>query len=92
MKIPKQLKIGGIMYKVIIAENWFEDEGADGETFYDDKNGNTIYIRKSLTQEAKEVTLIHESLHAMNSVMNHEFLDSLAEQLYQMLQDNKLLK
>lgn len=92
MEIPKELKIGGITYQIILSNKWYEDNGADGETFYDNENGNAIYIRESLTQEAKEVTLIHESLHAMNSTINHEFLDSLSEQIYQLLKDNKLLR
>lgn len=92
MKIPSKVKVGGIWYKVIIAEHWFEHESADGETFYDNVNGNTIYIRKSLSQEAKEVTFLHEVIHCMNATINHEFIDSFAEQMYQFLSDNKLLK
>lgn len=92
MEIPQQIKIGGILYKVIIANGWFDDEGADGETFYDQQNGNTIYIRECLSQEAKEVTFIHEILHCCNTTMNHEFLDSLAEQLYQVFKDSNLFR
>lgn len=92
MIIPEKVKIGGITYKVILTEEWYEHDYADGETFYDKHRGNIIYIRSSLTKEAQEVTLIHEAIHAMNSTMNHEFLDSLSEQLYQFLSDNELLK
>lgn len=92
MKIAKVLKIGGIKYKVIEAEEWLDRNGADGETFYDKRIGNVIYIYSGLTQQAKEVTLIHEILHCLNSTLNHEFLDSLAEQLYQVFNDNKLLR
>lgn len=92
MKIPKQLKIGGTTYKVIVVEDWFGRDDADGQMFNDVDMGNCIYIASHLTDEAKAVTLIHEALHCMNSTMNHEFLDSLAEQLYQMFSDNGLLK
>lgn len=92
MEIPKNLKIGAINYQVIVTNEWFEHENADGETFYDQKNGNTIYIRESLTQEAKEVTLIHEILHCCNTTMNHEFLDSLSEQIYQVFKDNDIIR
>lgn len=92
MIIPEKIKIGAIWYQVIIAKDWTARDGADGETFYDIDHGNVIYIFSELSQEAKEVTLLHETLHAMNSVINHEFLDSFSEQLYQFLVENELLK
>lgn len=94
MVIPKQVKIGGVTYKVILAEEWPGRKAGDhdGECFYDRSNGNVIYIGSELTQEAQEITFIHEALHCINSTMDHEFLDSLAEQLYQFLSDNKLLQ
>lgn len=92
MKIPKTIKIGGIVYKVIITDYWHDRGGADGEQFNTKKQGNVIYIGKDLSKEAQEVTFIHEAIHAMNTTMNHEFLDSLSEQIYQFLVDNNLLK
>jgi Zn-dependent peptidase ImmA (M78 family) len=92
MIIPSQVKIGGITYKVYIQNEWFECEGADGETFYNQKQGNCIYIKEDLSDESKIITLIHEALHCMNSTIDHECLDSLSEQLYQFLKDNDLLK
>ena len=92
MKIPAKVKIGGVLYDVIHANEWHESNDADGETFYNKKQGNKIYIRDELSDEAKGITFIHEALHAMNRTMNHEFLDSLSEQLYQFLSDNDLLK
>lgn len=93
MKIPKSVKIGGVTFKVIEAEEWSGNDGeTDGQIFYDKKRGNVIYIDSTMTQEAKEATLIHEALHAMNATMSHEFLDSLSNQMYQFLKDNRLLK
>lgn len=51
-----------------------------------------IWLRKGMPQEATEATLIHEAMHLMNTTMRHSTLDSLAEQIYQMLKDNKFLK
>jgi Zn-dependent peptidase ImmA (M78 family) len=51
-----------------------------------------IYIGAELTDEAQVVTLIHEILHVCNATMDHEFLDSLAEQLGQVFIENNLLK
>lgn len=90
-KIPKKVKIGGVWYAVKIVRDWQDSDGADGETFCTKERGNTIMIRADLTDEAKMITLIHEALHNMNSTMNHEFLDSLAEQFYQFLTDNKFV-
>lgn len=91
MRIPNKLKIGGHIVKVEIANLRPE---LDGE-FNGDKN--IISISKSIPQSRKEATLIHEILHAMNATLGetstgHIFLDSLSEQLYQVLKDNHLLK
>lgn len=94
MIIPNSVKIGGITYKVVVAETWpgRQEGDHDGEAFYSKAMGNVIYIGAELSQEAQEVTFIHEALHCINATMDHEFLDSLAEQLYQFLADNNLLK
>lgn len=92
LEIPKSVKIGGINYEVRIADEWPDHDCSDGEVFNDTKVGNVIYIRATLSDEAKIITLIHEGMHAMNSTINHEFLDSFAEQIYQFLSDNNLLK
>lgn len=92
MKIPSKIKIGATWYKIIIAEEWLGGGDADGQTFTCKPQGNVIYIKESLTPEAKGVTLWHEILHCLNTSMNHEFLDSLAEQLYSVFTENKLLK
>lgn len=91
MKIPGTVKIGGTKFKVIIADEWKGRDGYDGECVIEKKRGNVIYIGADLSKEAQEITFIHEALHAMNSTMDHEFLDSLAEQMYQFLSDNKFL-
>lgn len=92
MEIPKSVKIGGIIYEVRVTNEWPNHDFDDGEMFNDSKMGNVIFIREDLSHEAQIITLLHEALHGMNSTMNHEFLDSLSEQLYQFLFDNKLLK
>jgi hypothetical protein len=91
MIIPKKVKIGGSTFKVMIVPTWEDREGCDGECVYSAELGNVIYIGSDLSQEAREITFIHEALHAMNSTINHEFLDSFAEQIYQFLHDNKLI-
>lgn len=90
MKIPNKLKIGGHNYKVIQTS----DLDNMGETHY---KKCKILIDNTMTQSQKEATLIHEALHAMNTTlggqqMSHALLDSLSEQMYQFLSENKLLK
>jgi Zn-dependent peptidase ImmA (M78 family) len=92
MTIPLEVKIGAITYQVFILDDWMGRDGDDGECTYDKKRGHCIFIGADLSQPAQEITFIHESLHAMNSTINHEFLDSLSEQLYAFLKENDLLK
>lgn len=92
MIIPSTVKIGAMVYKVIVAQDWPGRDACDGELLYDAKKGNLLYIGADLSQQAKEITFIHEALHAMNSTIDHEFLDSFSEQLYQFLYDNHLLR
>lgn len=90
MTIPKKVKIGGIVYAVKVTDDWLDRGEADGQVIYDQDRGNVIYIGDWLSPEAQAVTFIHEALHCMNSTMDHAFLDSLSEQLYQFLKDNQI--
>lgn len=90
MKIPKKLKIGGHTVTVDISHVL---PGLNGESI---TRTNTINICKTITQSQKESTLIHEIIHFLNvtlddSTLGHALLDSFAEQLYQVLSDNKLI-
>ena len=84
MKIPNRLKIGAHIYTVIVT---------DLETKYGlhDCSSATITIDASLPDSRKGSTLLHEVLHALNSELDHALLDSLSEQIYQVLSDNDLL-
>ena len=90
MKIPSKLLIGGTTFDVRIVDEWPDGTDVDGECVYSRKIGNVLFIKDSLSDDAQAITMIHESLHAMNSTMNHEFLDSLAQQIYAYLKLNKL--
>ena len=88
MKIPKQLKIGGHVYKVVLKKGPISD--SDEQGYVDDEKGE-IVLRSNVPKSHLETSLIHEILHCLNSVMNHELIDSLSEQIYQVFKDNKLL-
>lgn len=87
MIIPDKLKIGGHWIDIKYAEKL--DDNADGEF---DSETATITLKASLSQSHKEATLFHEIFHGLNSVIDHTLLDSLAEQFYQVLSDNHMLK
>lgn len=90
MKIPKQLKIGGHVIKIV------RDLELPGENGNADTEKNQINICKNLPQSQKESTLIHEIFHFLNTTMDgdigHMLMDSLSEQFYQVLKDNKMLR
>lgn len=88
----KTLKIGGHTFELII-KSLGDNSPIIGET---DFNKRTITIDGETSLSYKESTLIHEFIHASNTTLDgneigHIFLDSLAEQLYQILSDNGLL-
>lgn len=89
-KFPSQLKIGGHVIK--IEQCVLKD--LNGES---DFAKNTIRISKELPRSQQEATLVHEIIHFLNTSIDerdygHALLDSLSEQLYQVLKDNDLLK
>lgn len=91
MRIPKKLKIGGHTYTVKF------DPERDNLGYCDSVN-NIININKKAVQTQQEATLIHEIFHAINTTFDsghnfsHSLLDSLSEQFYQVLKENKLLR
>lgn len=91
MIIPRRLKIGGHLVTVVFAK-------LKGDIAGDaDYGTGQIRLHRDLSQSQKEATLIHEIIHILNSTvssteMGHIFQDSFAEQLYQVLKQNNLLK
>jgi hypothetical protein len=88
--MPKKLKIGSHTWQVVVRKLEEDDLGST------DWNTLTISISSSLPPSLQKSALIHEIFHACNSTlgstdMGHALLDSLAEQITQVLVDNKLL-
>lgn len=88
MKFPKSLKIGGHTVKLRFVDKMEGEhpQAAGGWT----ESQNLIEIRKSQEPSQKEVTLIHELLHAINYNLTEEQVEYLSQALYQVLKDNKL--
>lgn len=86
-KLPTKLKIGA--HTVTVTVKAMENCGEWDET------KSEISIGSHLPKERMESTLIHEIIHVFNTTLSetregHILQDSLAEQLYQVLKDNKL--
>lgn len=87
-KIPSRVKIGGHWIDVVFEHLENQNANFDWEL-------NRITISDRLTPDNAESAFIHECLHAMNSSwgdgdFGHALLDSLAEQIYQLLSDNDI--
>ena len=85
MKLPKSIKIGGIVYKVGIVPM-----GDDlGQT---DFRTSEIRISKDLNDNQKLASFIHEAIHCVNTQLTEEQVDYLALSINQIIVDNKLFK
>lgn len=90
MKIPNQVKIGAHIYKIkIVNENSDLELENNGRV---DKVKGLITLDGTLMPTELSGTFLHEILHVINNELDHALLDSLSQQLLQVLEDNKLLK
>ncbi len=88
MKWPTSLKIGAHDIEVVYSDSHLAEPDFLGETRYHE---GKIYIREDLPDSLKFSTLIHETMHVMTSSLDHALLDSIAEQISQVLWDNGFL-
>lgn len=91
MQFPEKLKIGPHTYTVhvVTPPTLCADESPAGINC---NQRGVIEIDARLTDTEQAATLFHEVLHVMNSELDHVLLDSLAQQITQVLLDNKLLR
>lgn len=100
MKIPKQLKVGGHIYKVNKSYKFKERSDRIG---YSDRlllqinitpfDGTGFHLKKSKVEEA----FFHELLHCVDDIYNagklgEDATERLSNGLYQVLKDNNLLR
>lgn len=99
MKIPNKIKVGGFEYKVV--RNYrFKETALAGQAHHrtleirlSDVETNGLKYPKSKVEE----TFLHELLHCVDNVYNcgkldEDMVDRLSNGLYQVLEDNKLLR
>jgi hypothetical protein len=102
MKIPKQLKIGGLIFKIKESQEIANQSQVWGSTHFMQQK---IFISPEETQQKKEHTLLHEILHAciwtsgigdrirrFDKDLEEDIVNSVSNSLYQVLKDNKIIK
>ena len=90
MSIPKEIKIGGMQYAVTEKDTVDNNAQCYGVCVYHDTH---IEIKKELSAERKEQTLIHEMMHGVffeSGFEDHEeeVVNRVSAVLYQVLKDN----
>lgn len=83
MKIPKKILSQGLVWKIRLNDD-IDPLG------YTDYSKQEIVIKKSITPELQEAVFLHELFHTFNTTVNHELIDSLSMQLFQVIKENKL--
>ena len=89
VRIPKKVKIGAHTFEVVITKDPFENNSELGQC---DSIKQKILLLEGLSETQQFSTLLHEAVHAMNTTIKHETMDSLCEQISQFLLDNKFVK
>ena len=84
MLIPKKLKIGAFNVDIRLVKDLPDDGNLVGE--------DTIFLNANLSQKALELTLWHEIIHAINPAFTEKDVEWLSRALYQVFDDNHLLK
>lgn len=89
MNIPKQVKIGGITYKVNITDNIGLGLDCVGEILYNDQQ---INIRPTASEQIV-ISFLHECVHGMLESLGYNehdelMVDGLAHQLFMLINDN----
>lgn len=100
MKIPKILKIAGLIWNVKQDKSVTHEGECYGTTHHNYQN---IFLDPMTTKQKREETLIHEILHAVwhsyglsqdkaFKEYDERIVQSLAIGMYQVLNDNHMLK
>ncbi len=100
MKIPKQIKIGGLLFEIKESEEIANQSNVWGSTHFKKQK---IFLDPSENQQKKEHTLLHEIIHVclwssgigdrlrrLDKDLEEDLCSSLDSQFYQVLKDNKL--
>ena len=87
--IPTKLKIGGIIWKIQQVDEAEID--CDNHTIGDQSESTQIIrIAKNLSPQMKWAVLLHEIIHCVDAQLDHDIVEMLANQLFQVFSENKL--
>lgn len=87
--LPTKLKIGGIWWEVREVDEAEID--CDNHTIGDQSESTQlIRIAKNLSQPMKLAVLLHEVIHCIDAQLDHDLVEMLANQLFQVLSENDL--
>ncbi len=96
MTLPPKIKIGNLIYDIEYIEDKFEEVDFYGRGW---RKPQKIKINPNLSKELTEETFFHELLHQIldaghytDESNNEKLISCLAQNLYQILKDNELLK
>lgn len=98
MKIPKKVKIGGFIYKIIRKKEFAgSDAGFSGTAKHNQTEIELSRSHKGELYNAQKIEecFMHEIVHCVDVVYNgqkfdEDTVDRLSQGLYQVLKDNKL--
>ena len=90
MNIPKRIKIGSKIFKVKLTDKLVLGENYTGECLYQNLK---IHVRPHLAKSVREVTFIHEVLHAIYDNLGYsdhdeKKIEELANALHGIIVDN----
>lgn len=90
MNIPKQIKIGGKVYKVEITEKLDLGRNYSAECVYSDL---VIRVIPTMAKDKMECDFLHEMFHAIHDFLGYtehdeKKIDELANTLYMVIKDN----
>lgn len=89
MRIPKKLKVGGVIYKIKHVNVSSVGSGPIGSFSSD---CSEIEIRKGLEKQQEELTLLHELIHALfihcDINQDEHKVELLSQALYMVIKDN----
>ena len=89
---PRQLKVGGITYRVLLVDLVDEHQGLRGQIIHDEA---TVRVSADQPEDAQYESLLHETVHACEIAagfkLPEDTVERLARALFAILRDNPSL-
>ncbi len=93
--IPKNLKIGGLNFEIVVEPHRRRDHGVDTTASENCKYQKIWVDSEAQKEDGMMDDLLHEIVEAINCLydleLNHQTITTLAEALHQVMRDNRLV-